>query len=155
MIFFHSLTRSKTVIHYFPQCRTFSCFTPQVPPTLGYPLCCHTTQPKFCSLQILKTILRNSKLSRKFPTGSRDNLSCFGVSIISSIFQHHFQTIHDIFQLKLPISFNFLPFRHKLLQNPRLLCESILLPDSTIFFLIAILSAAYKTTKKWGPQPLR
>jgi hypothetical protein len=37
--------------------------------------------------------------------------------------------------------------------NPRLLRESILLPDSTIFSPIAILSAASKNTKKWGPPP--
>ena len=34
--------------------------------------------------------------------------------------------------------------------NPRLLRDSILLPDSTIFPPIAILSAASKNTKKWG-----
>ena len=37
--------------------------------------------------------------------------------------------------------------------NPGLLPESILLPDSTIFSPIAILSAASKNTKKWGPPP--
>ena len=37
--------------------------------------------------------------------------------------------------------------------NPRLLRESILLPDSTIFSPIAILSAASKNTKKRGPPP--
>jgi hypothetical protein len=37
--------------------------------------------------------------------------------------------------------------------NPRLLRENILLPDSTIFSPIAILSAASKNTKKWGPPP--
>ncbi len=37
--------------------------------------------------------------------------------------------------------------------NPGLLRESILLPDSTIFSPIAILSAASKNTKKWGPPP--
>ena len=37
--------------------------------------------------------------------------------------------------------------------NPRLLRESILLPDSTIFAPIAILSAASKNTKKRGPPP--
>ena len=37
--------------------------------------------------------------------------------------------------------------------NPGLLRESILLPDSTIFAPIAILSAASKNTKKRGPPP--
>ena len=37
--------------------------------------------------------------------------------------------------------------------NPRLLRESILLPDSTIFSPIAPLSAASKNTKKRGPPP--
>ena len=37
--------------------------------------------------------------------------------------------------------------------NPRLLRDSILLPDSTIFSPIAILSAASKNTKKRGPPP--
>ena len=37
--------------------------------------------------------------------------------------------------------------------NPWLLRESILLPDSTIFSPIAILSAASKNTKKRGPPP--
>ena len=37
--------------------------------------------------------------------------------------------------------------------NPWLLRESILLPDSTIFAPIAILSAASKNTKKRGPPP--
>ena len=37
--------------------------------------------------------------------------------------------------------------------NPRLLRESILLPDSTIFALIAILSAASRHKKSWGPPP--
>ena len=37
--------------------------------------------------------------------------------------------------------------------NPGLLRESILLPDSTIFSPIAILSAASKNTKKRGPPP--
>ena len=39
--------------------------------------------------------------------------------------------------------------------NPRLLRESILLPDSTIFPPIAILSAALKTQKREAHQPLR
>ena len=37
--------------------------------------------------------------------------------------------------------------------NPRLLRESILLPDSTIFSPIAILSAASKKNEKGGPPP--
>ena len=37
--------------------------------------------------------------------------------------------------------------------NPRLLRESILLPDSMIFFPIAMLSAVLKNTKKRGPPP--
>ena len=37
--------------------------------------------------------------------------------------------------------------------NPRLLRDSILLPDSTIFSPIAMLSAALKNTKKRGPPP--
>ena len=37
--------------------------------------------------------------------------------------------------------------------NPRLLRESILLPDSIIFSPIAMLSAASKNTKKRGPPP--
>lgn len=111
MIFFHSLTRSKTVVHYFPQCRTFSCFTPQVPPTPGYPLCCHTTQTKFCSLQILQTILQNSKLSRKLHAGFRVNTGSFHVCIISPIFQQPFQTNHYAFHQKSAISYSLLPFR--------------------------------------------
>ena len=90
LIFFCSFTRSKTVVPYFPQCRTLPCFTPQVLPTPGYPLCCHTTQTKFCSLQILQTVLRNFKLSRKLPSGFRNNTGSFRVYIISPVFQQHF-----------------------------------------------------------------
>ena len=53
--------------------------------------------------------------------------------------------------LFLPLSFFiFSVYYH---GNPGLLRESILLPDSTIFAPIAILSAASKNTKKRGPPP--
>ena len=74
-----------------------------------------------------------------------------------SVFVSYLPFIDSIFhQANTPFSQNRqypTPFYLSVLYyhgNPGLLRESILLPDSTIFSPIAILSATSKNTKKWG-----
>ena len=67
----------------------------------------------------------------------------------NSIFRHANTLFHKNRQYPTPFYPSVLYYH----GNPWLLRESILLPDSTIFSPIAMLSAALKNTKKRGPPP--
>ena len=101
----------------------------------------------------LYTITQNPILSRKLICKHENS--------------EQFPCLYHIPRFSTAFSIKLIPFFHKNQQyptpfylsvlyyhgNPRLLRESILLPDSMIFFPIAMLSAVLKNTKKRGPPP--
>ena len=94
----------------------------------------------------LYTITQNSKLSRKLRAVS---VFVLYLPFIDSIFRQTNTPFSQNRQYPTPFYLSVLYYH----GNPWLLRESILLPDSTIFSPIAILSAASKNTKKRGPPP--
>ena len=65
-LFFRFLTRSKTVVTCFPNCRSLPRFAPQVPPIPGCPTCCRGTRKVFLSYLLYPFISLQSLIFQAF-----------------------------------------------------------------------------------------
>ena len=102
---------------------------------------------RLCFSIFLYTITQNPILSRKLHAVS---VFVSYPPFSNSIFRQTNTPFNQNRQYPTPFYLSALYYH----GNPRLLRESILLPDSTILSPIAILSAASKNTKKRGPPPV-